>query len=81
MGQGSSIALICGVGCRKGLDPELLWLWPGVAAPIGPLAWEVLCGRGTALKSKKAKQKQNTPKIHKPLSFQNSKFVTLFTNF
>ena len=31
-----------GVGCRSGLDPELLWLWPRPAAitPIWPLAWE-----------------------------------------
>ena len=32
----------CGVGCRRGSDPEWLWLWPGPAAtaPIGLLAWE-----------------------------------------
>ena len=32
----------CGVGCRRGLDPELLWLWcrPAATAPIRPLAWE-----------------------------------------
>ena len=32
----------CGVGCRHGLDPELLWLWcrPAAIAPIRPLAWE-----------------------------------------
>ena len=32
----------CGVGCRGGLDPMLLWLWcrPAATAPIGPLAWE-----------------------------------------
>ena len=32
----------CGVGCRRGLDPVLLWLWrrPAATAPIPPLAWE-----------------------------------------
>ena len=42
----------CGVGCRHGLDPTLLWLWwrPAVAAPIGPLAWELPYAAGAALK-------------------------------
>ena len=32
----------CGVGCRRGLDLALLWLWRGLVATalIGPLAWE-----------------------------------------
>ena len=32
----------CGVGCRHGLDPVLLWPWcrPATTAPIQPLAWE-----------------------------------------
>ena len=31
-----------GIGCRQGLDPELLWLWrrPAATAPIRPLDWE-----------------------------------------
>ena len=30
------------MGCRRGSDPALLWLWrrPGATAPIRPLAWE-----------------------------------------
>ena len=33
----------CGVGCRRGSDLALLWLWgrPAAAAPIQPLAWEL----------------------------------------
>ena len=33
----------CGVGCRRGSDPALLWLLhrPAATAPIGPLAWEL----------------------------------------
>ena len=30
------------MGCRRGSDPALLWLWhrPVATAPIQPLAWE-----------------------------------------
>ena len=36
------VAVSWGVGCRRSLDPMLLWLWrrPAAAAPILPLAWE-----------------------------------------
>ena len=51
----------CGVGRRQGLDPELLWLWCGLAAaaPIQPLAWERPYASGMALKGKKKKKKKN----------------------
>ena len=41
----------CGAGRRRGLDPELLWLWCRLAAtaPIGPLAWEPPYAMGAAL--------------------------------
>ena len=44
----------CGVGCRHGLDPALLWLWQRAAAvaPIGPLAWEPPYAASGALKKK-----------------------------
>ena len=44
-----------GVGCRRGLDSELLWLWcrPAAAALIGPLAWKPPYAMGAALKDKK----------------------------
>ena len=40
----------CGVGCRHGLDPALLWLWrrPVATAPIQPLAWEPPYAAGAA---------------------------------
>ena len=49
----------CGVGCSRGLDPALLWLWhrPGATAPIQPLAWEPPYASGTALKDKKTHTK------------------------
>ena len=55
--QRSSIAMSCGVDCRCGLDPELLWLWLWLAATalIWPRAWELLYASGTALKSEKKK--------------------------
>ena len=32
----------CGIDCRLGLDPALLWLWrrPATTAPIRPLTWD-----------------------------------------
>ena len=43
VGQGSSVAVSCGVGHSLGLGPALLWLWcrPAAVAPIQPLAWEL----------------------------------------
>ena len=50
----------CGVGCRRGSDPTLLWLWrkPAATAPIGPLAWEPPYAAGAALKRQKTNKKQ-----------------------
>ena len=52
MGQGSGIAVSCGVGCSCGLDPTLLWLWcwPATVALIRPLAWEPSFAVGVGLK-------------------------------
>ena len=53
--------MTCGVGHRRGLDPELLWLWhrPAATAPIRPLAWEPPYAAGGVLeKDKKTKQQQ-----------------------
>ena len=40
----------CGVGCRCGLDPLLLWLWrrPVAIALTRPQAWEPLYAAGAA---------------------------------
>jgi len=62
--KGSGVALSCGVGCRHGSDPTLLWLWcrPVATTPIQPLAWEPPHAVGAALD--KAKQnKTNKQKI------------------
>ena len=54
-----TLPVSCGVGCRCGSDPMLLWLWcrPAAIAPFRSLAWEPPCAMGVALKSKKNKQK------------------------
>ena len=45
----------CGVGRRRGSDPQLLWLWhrPVATAPIQPLAWEHPHAEGAALENTK----------------------------
>ena len=60
VGGGSSVALRCGGGGRHGLDPALLWLWcrPGTVALIPPLAWELPCATGAALKKKTKKNQR-----------------------
>jgi len=58
----------CGVGCRCGSDPELLWLWHRLVAtaPIQPLAWESPYAAGAAqeIAKKKDKNKQTTKTKH-----------------
>ena len=61
-----AVAVNCGVGCRRGSDPVLLWLWrrPVATAPILPLTWEPPCAAGAAQrnskKTKKKKKKKNS---------------------
>ena len=49
----------CGVGRRRGLDPELLWLWCRLAATalIRPLAWEPPYAEGVAQEMVKRQNK------------------------
>ena len=61
VGWGSSLAVSCGVVCRLGSDPELLWLWrrPVATAPLQPLAWEPPYATGMVLeKAKRPKKKK-----------------------
>ena len=59
------IAVSCGVGCRLGSDPALLWLWRKLVAtaPIRPLAWEPPYAAGVAQEMAK---RQNKNKNKKP---------------
>jgi len=54
----------CGVGCRRGLDPALLWLWrrPVATAPIRPLAWEPPYATGAAQEIAKRQKKKKKRK-------------------
>ena len=56
VGQGSSIAMRCGVGRRRGSNPALLWL--AAVALIRPLAREPPYAMSATLKSKKKKKKK-----------------------
>ena len=52
----------CGVGCRRGSDPVLLWLWrrPAETSPIRPLAWEPPSAVGAALEMAKRQEKKKS---------------------
>ena len=54
-----ALPMSCGVGCRRGSDPALLWLWHRLAAtgPIRPLAWELPYAAGVTLKRQKTRKK------------------------
>ena len=45
----------CGVGCRRGSDLALQWLWrrPVATDLTGPLAWEPPRATGAAIKKDK----------------------------
>ena len=72
----------CGVGRRRGLDPELLWLWHRsvAVAPNQPLALEFPYAMGTALK-KTAKAKTKAKKKEDLLySTGNRELESIFYN-
>ena len=60
MGRGSHVAVSCGVGRRRSLDPTLLWLWCRLAAValIRPLAWRLPYATGAAPPPKKRKKEK-----------------------
>ena len=57
--KGSGVAVSYGVGCRRGSDPTLLWLWRRLVAtaPIRPLAWEPPYAAGAAQEMAKRPKK------------------------
>ena len=81
----------CGVGCRRGSDPALLWLWrrPVATAPIQSLAWEPPYAAGaaqeiattttTTTKDKKKKKQNKQTKKHEELTHIASFSVMLQT--
>ena len=63
--KGSGIAVSCGVGCRRGSDPTLLWLWRRLVAtaPIRPLAWEPPYAMEMAQKNSKKTKKNKSLEV------------------
>ena len=55
----------CGIDCRCGLDPTLLWLWhkPEATALTRPLAWEPPYAVRVAVEKKKKKQKSGNVRL------------------
>ena len=76
--KGSGVAVSCSVGHRCNSDPMLLWLWCRLAAtaPIQPLAWELPCAVGAALKRQtknlKSKQKKQQNSLKRSSHFDLS---------
>ena len=68
--KGSGVAVSCGVGCRRGSDPALPWLWRRLVATalIQPLAWEPPYAAGAALEKA---ERQNKTKINFKKIFKN----------
>jgi len=62
----------CGVGCRRGLDPTLLWLRCRLVAtaPIRPLVWEPPYAVGAAQEMAK-RQKKKRFSILRPLQMEH----------
>ena len=54
----------CSIGCRRGSDLALLWLWhrSAATAPIRPLAWEPPFATGAALKRTERQKKKKKKK-------------------
>ena len=63
-----------GIGCRRCLDPALMWLWcrPAATAPVGPLAWGHPYITDTALKRQKDKKKKKKKKRERENTFAQS---------
>ena len=68
----AGVAVSCGVGCRVGSDPTLLWLWLRLeaTAPIRPLAWKSPYATGAALEKAKRKKKKKKKKKEKECNIE-----------
>ena len=65
----------CGVGCRHGSDPTLMWHRPAAKALIRPLAWEPPYAVGVALEKTKKKKKKKRKKENCELSNNEKNYV------
>ena len=71
----------CGVGCRHGSNPKLLWLWHRLAiiALIGPLAWEPPYAAGVALEKAKRQKEKKKPHTHTHTHTNNNTLISPLT--
>ena len=79
VGWGSSVAVSFGVGCRRGSDLALLWLWCRLAAvvPVRALAWESPYAVGVALEKKESRTVSVLQKLpSSSFDFMSSALVT-----
>ena len=69
----------CGVGCRRGSGPELLWLWsrPVATAPIRSLAWEPPYAMGSSPRKGKKTKKKKKRKKKKFIKKKKMKLITM----
>ena len=90
MGEGSGVAVSCGISCRHGSDLALLWLWCRLAAtaPIRPLAGEPPCAVGADLekakrpkKKKKKEREREQEMVNKNETVANSINIPAFLSF
>ena len=68
----------CGVGCRRGSNPVLLWLWRRLVATalIRPLVWEPPYATGVALeKAKKRKKKEKKKRKKKDYAIHSQRLA------
>ena len=67
MGIGSASSVTCGVGHRRGSDPELLWPWHRLeaTAPTGPLGLgtSICHGRGSKKRERQKERKERNALI------------------
>ena len=66
------------MGCRHGLNLELLWLWCRLVTvvPIELLAWELLCVTDVALKIKSKKPEAKSYFVYDSIYMKYPEYVS-----
>ena len=73
--------MICGVGCRYGLDLVLLWRRPAATALIQPLAWEPPYALGLAERKERERERKDRRKGERENRYSSHKRVAKNTFF
>ena len=77
VGQGSGLAMSCGVGHRRSSNPALLWLWAqagSYSSDQTPSLGTYICRGSSPRKGKKKKKKRPQTQEGKPKIRNNSKY-------